>query len=417
MNLSLILSLVATVISSAETVSVGSWPSAKLFQAAEEVRKVRSSGECQVGDGGSYRGLEAVSDRGRRCLHWNRFERIGAHTLFLGLGTHNYCRNPDQSLRPWCRVRRGKKIVREFCDIPQCNPETGSPTGSPGSSSEPRAPRSPQMDTESTCGEKDVKRFKVVGGAVASVESQPWMAAIFHHDHFQCGGSLIAPCWVLTAAHCFPDGETTSTRSVSVYLGKSSINESNSIREQKFKVEQLILHQDYSNNAGNYNNDIALLKLRSKDGVCAVRSKSVRTVCLPPPLTMLPPGAICSIAGYGKTREGAWQYSQYLREAKVALMSQSVCKREEYYGNLITNNMFCAGSPDWKTDSCQGDSGGPLVCEVLGRVFVFGVVSWGDGCARKNKPGVYTRITNYNTWISQKTGLPAYTTGAMYPQK
>ncbi|XP_010868487.2 urokinase-type plasminogen activator [Esox lucius] len=414
MNLSLILSLVATVLSCTETVLAKRWHREKLSQLADETYKER---ECLVGAGESYRGLKAVSARGHRCLPWTRFQMIGADVL--GLGEHNYCRNPDKSLRPWCRVKRRTRIVRELCDIPECDPETGSPTVLPGGTSISRAPLPPQMDTEFTCGEKEERRFKVVGGNVVSIEAQPWMAAIFIDNRYQCGGSLIAPCWVLTATHCLigDDDEVMSAQLMTVYLGRSSIVKNDSIREQKFSVEQLFVHPDYSNNEGNYKNDIGLLKLRAKHGVCALQSPSVRTVCMPPPHIMLPPGAICSVAGYGKTSQGAWQYSNDLRQAKVALLSQSVCEDREYYGKLITKNMFCAGSPDWKTDSCQGDSGGPLVCEVGGRAFVFGVVSWGDGCARNKKPGVYTRLTNYNTWISQKTRLPAYTAGLMYPQK
>ncbi|KAM6916083.1 urokinase-type plasminogen activator-like [Xenentodon cancila] len=257
---------------------------------------------------------------------------------------------------------------------------------------------------------------KIVGGYFIPIESHPWIAAIFHkRNKFICGGSLISPCWVLTAAHCFNDGEDTKLRHLSVYLGKSAINDTDPEREQRFTVEKLIIHQNY--NETNYNNDIALLKIKNTNGACAVKTDSVRTVCLPPPYTQLPPGVTCSIAGFGKEHFDSWHFSQLLKQAEVTLLSNNECKREVSYENLFTENMFCAASPDWSTDACKGDSGGPLVCEAAGRMFLFGVVSWGEGCASENKPGVYTQVTQYNKWIAAKMGLSKYTNGLMYPQK
>ncbi|CAL8257223.1 unnamed protein product [Lota lota] len=351
---------------------------------------------CVSGDGSNYRGTVSISRLGHSCINWDSYSSWEHDQTSKGLGPHNHCRNPNQSLMPWCRVRRGKRVVREFCDIRKCEPET-----------------------ELTCGERtEHPRNKIVGGVVAPIQSHPWVSAIYRQrSGFLCGGSLIAPCWVLTAAHCFPDGNNTLLRQLSVYLGKSALNETDVEKEQKFTVEQLVLHAGYNFTVENYDNDIALLKIRSSVGACAARTTWTRTVCLPPPLTTLPPGMQCTIAGYGQERERAWHYSQYLREAKVNLLSQSLCRSRSYNDSAVTDNMFCAASPDWSRDSCQGDSGGPLVCEAEGRVFLFGVVSWGDGCARRNKPGVYTRLTNYNSWIAQKTGLLPFTTGAMYPKK
>ncbi|XP_053189196.1 plasminogen activator, urokinase a [Scomber japonicus] len=302
---------------------------------------------------------------------------------------------------PWCYVRKEGRIRRESCNIPKCSPSTVKP---------PQA-----VDTELTCGEKsERKRHKIVGGSFTPIESHPWVASIFTKRGFLCGGSLIAPCWVLSAAHCFPDGEGTNIK-LSVYLGKSATNETDHTREQDFTVEKLIVHQNY--NDDNFNNDIALLKIRSGDGRCAVQSPSARTVCLPPSHTQLPAGFHCSIAGYGQERYAAWRFSQVLKQAEVNLISQTVCRRKFYNSNQITENMFCAGSPDWSTDACKGDSGGPLVCEAAGRMFLFGVVSWGEGCALRNKPGVYTQVSNYNQWIAEMTQLPKFTEGIMYPTK
>ncbi|XP_036403003.1 tissue-type plasminogen activator-like [Megalops cyprinoides] len=358
------------------------------------------SAQCYNDNGGYYRGTASLSQSGAECLRWDHVDAqfaLGSRALALGIGKHNYCRNPDRSTRPWCMVQKGHQIVPEFCQLQRCGEEPMT-----------------------MCGERSQKLFKIVGGKVTTVESHPWIAAIYYKSRtyqenwFRCGGSLISPCWVLTAAHCFPDGMATSINRLSVSLGKNAINETNKYREQAFQVERLIIHENYRYRDENYNHDIALLRLK---GRCAESTKTVRTICLPPEHQMLPPGTTCDVAGYGKEKHTSSLYSQVLKEAKVNIMSQSVCTNKQHYGDKVTENMFCANSPDWTVDSCKGDSGGPLVCEVDNRMFLFGIVSWGEGCSEKYRPGVYTKVTNYNRWIEENTGLSTITTGSMYPQK
>ncbi|PWA25962.1 hypothetical protein CCH79_00001590, partial [Gambusia affinis] len=404
--------------------------------------------ECRVGKGTSYRGTVSVSSKGYRCLKWGKTQHFLGYSN--GVGNHNYCRysmfymNPDNSRRPWCYITRRKQVKKEYCDIPKCPTVTAKPTTT--TTTPPRAVDTGlflkssdiSVASERTCGERSERRTnKIVGGSFVPIESQPWIAAIFQKN-FLCGGSLIAPGWVLTAAHCFFDGSQTRLHRLRVYLGKSEINQTDSDREQLFSVEKLIIHQKY--NPSTYDNDIALLKISNTKGQGALKTASVRTVCLPPVNTYLPVGFTCSIAGFGKeayskysnmnnlraisespisasltphavSSAGSFSFANRLKQANVKLLSSTNCKVEESYKTLLTDNMICAASPDWSIDSCKGDSGGPLVCEASGRMFLFGVVSWGEGCASENKPGVYTKVTHYNNWIADKTGLSEYTKG------
>ncbi|KAM3859919.1 plasminogen activator, urokinase b [Diretmus argenteus] len=375
--------------------------------------EIVTTSPCYYGTGRYYRGTVSQSESGRTCVEWDLNTREHLMSSDVNSGRHNHCRNLDYKQRPWCYVFKNQQLVQEYCDIPRCGFE-------PDSSPPPPTPTEP--GTESTCGQRLRKQMKIVGGTITTVESHPWIAAIFWRSRsrqkvFRCGGSLISPCWVLTAAHCFPDGSDTKARRFSVTLGKNALNETDPTQEQTFRVEEVHIHESFDNTEGNFNNDIALLKLKAKHGQCAQDTRTVNTVCLPPSRQSLNSGILCEIAGYGKEKQGLWYNSKYLREAKVNLLAHNVCQQKDYYGNMVTENMFCAGRPDWSQDACEGDSGGPLVCEMDNRFFLFGIVSWGDGCAKEFHPGVYTTVTNYNQWIEEKTSLSSITAGSMFPQK
>ncbi|KAF7248217.1 Hepatocyte growth factor activator [Varanus komodoensis] len=95
-------------------------------------------------------------------------------------------------------------------------------------------------------------------------------------------------------------------------------------------------------------------------------------------------------------------YSSILQEVTVPIIPDHICRNYDVYGAEISENMFCAGYLDGISDACQGDSGGPLACEKDGISYLYGVISWGDGCSRAGKPGVYTRVTKYVDWINEK---------------
>ncbi|XP_011353584.1 urokinase-type plasminogen activator [Pteropus vampyrus] len=362
--------------------------------------EIDTSKTCYQGNGHSYRGKANTDFMGRPCLAWNSanvllktYHAQRPDALQLGLGKHNYCRNPDNQRRPWCYVQVGFKQLVQECMVNDC---------SFGKKLFP-----PPGKAEFQCGQKALRpRFKIIGGEFTTIEEQPWFAAIYRKHRggsvtYVCGGSLISPCWVVSATHCFINYQ--KKEDYIVYLGRSRLN-SNTPGEMKFEVEKLILHEDYSADTLAHHNDIALLKISSNSGQCAQPSRSIQTICLPPKNDNARPGESCEITGFGKENSTDYLYPEQLKMTVVKLVSHQDCQQPHYYGSEVTTQMLCAADPQWKTDSCQGDSGGPLVCSIHGRLTLTGIVSWGRGCAMKNKPGVYTRVSHFLTWIHTHVG-------------
>ncbi|XP_031725830.1 transmembrane protease serine 3 [Anarrhichthys ocellatus] len=164
---------------------------------------------------------------------------------------------------------------------------------------------------------------------------------------------------------------------------------------QSLAVEQIIYHTRYRPKGLDY--DIALMKL----AMSLAFNGLVEPICLPNYGEDFEEGTMCWISGWGATKDEG-ETSVVLRSAVVPLLSTKTCNQPEVYHGSISSWMICAGHLEGGTDSCQGDSGGPLACEDSSVWKLVGATSWGSGCAMRNKPGVYTRITRSLSWIRQQ---------------
>ncbi|XP_078366044.1 MAM and LDL-receptor class A domain-containing protein 1-like [Oculina patagonica] len=234
---------------------------------------------------------------------------------------------------------------------------------------------------------------RIVGGTIAPINSWPWQVMITDNSGNQfCGGSLVDPYWVVTAAHCLP-GETAS--SIKIRVGAHYRTNGSVGTEQNIEVAKIIMHESYQNPLFD-SNDIALLNLVNP----AIVGEGVGFVCLPDTGHQLPLDNLnkkCWITGWGTLSFGGAAPNP-LMQASVPLVSKQRCTSA--YPGYIDDSMLCAGFDEGGIDACQGDSGGPLVCEFQGSWYLEGATSWGYGCAKAGYYGVYAKVRIFNSWLS-----------------
>lgn len=232
-----------------------------------------------------------------------------------------------------------------------------------------------------------VRAARIIGGAEATPNTYPWIVSLQSNggEHF-CGGSLIDKRWVMTAAHCLEDEQASN---IQVVVSEYDVQQADS-GEEKRRVKRIISHPDYRDD-----HDIALLELAEPVEKAAIGLMSKTDV------DNLSPGTQLAVMGWGNRATDGEDYPNKLHEVRVPLTEQDACKTSyASVGSDITENMICAGLTEGGKDSCQGDSGGPLVIQKDNAWLQVGIVSFGEGCAAPNFPGVYTRAANYERWIA-----------------
>lgn len=227
---------------------------------------------------------------------------------------------------------------------------------------------------------------RIVGGKQATPGDYPYFV-----EMGDCGGALIAPDAVLFAAHC----RDWKDRQLSIgAYERSSLSEG---AQERF-CDVWIPDPKYGTEGSDINYDFALCKLNKP-----VTFESKVRLELNEIGSVPADGRDLLVMGLGALAEGGWG-PDFLHDLTVPTITNNVCNKSQFYNGEITDAMLCAGFAEGKKDSCQGDSGGPIVKRTVGSDGSIvdthvGVVSWGYGCARENKPGVYARTSVRADWI------------------
>ncbi|RWO21740.1 serine protease [Mesorhizobium sp.] len=240
------------------------------------------------------------------------------------------------------------------------------------------------LSREVILGEK-----KIVGGVPTTIEDNPWQAALIISrggQKFLCGGSVVSARYIVTAAHCFLGSDAAVPPEV--ILGETDFQAAYQANRAIQSLE-VVVHDGYDTNTNLH--DIALVLVND--------TSPARVIPLAVPATKLVVGEALHVTGWGaKTEFGP--ASNTLMVATVPYVNNETCNEPASYNGKVAKSMMCAGKPKGGEDSCQGDSGGPLVKgDKPEEAILVGIVSFGEGCGKALKYGVYTRISADQDWI------------------
>jgi len=240
---------------------------------------------------------------------------------------------------------------------------------------------------------------RIVGGMAVTPGAHPWQVSIQKLSRHHCGGSLVAPGWVITAASCI----TTIKSLYSVVIGMHDRINQNQGDAKIYQVKEIYIHPNYRYNGyEGYPNNVALLEL---DQDADIGSQYVQSVQLPSPDYR--DYSNCYIGGWGavtgKTKSPQIALADILQTARVDIITNSQCYDQwQPYSTIQTYHICIAPKGP---APCTHDSGSPLVCKTGDTSYLVGTFSWGRSDCDTTHPAVYSRITNYIEWIKTVTGI------------